>query len=126
MLLKFLSWLASSAIYIRVLTDHQSLREWYTEDLNAMIGSVGRQGRWHAFLSEFNLIIVYIQGNDQKVSDALSRWAYPACPDSQDITFYGDTLAQRYADLCDEAENVDDNFPNADLRVLSCVPLPSA
>ena len=70
MLLKFRSWLGSSAIYIRVLTDHKSLREW--RNSIAMIGSVGRRGRWHAFLSEFNLIIVYIQGKDQNVSDALS------------------------------------------------------
>ena len=39
MLLKFRSWLASSANHIKVLTDHQSLRDWYTEDLNSMIGS---------------------------------------------------------------------------------------
>ena len=72
MLLKSRSWLASSAIHIKVLTDHQSLRDWYTEDLNSMIGSVGRRGRWHAFLSEFNLTVCYVQGKVQQVSDALS------------------------------------------------------
>ena len=93
MLLKFRSWLASSAIHIKVLTDHQSLKDWYTEDLNSMIGTVGRRGRWHAFLSEFILTVCYVQGKDQQVSDALSRWAYPACPDTQDMNFHGDALA---------------------------------
>ena len=36
-LMKFRSWLASSWIRIIVLTDHQSLQHWYTEDLSKVV-----------------------------------------------------------------------------------------
>ena len=120
MLLKFRSWLASSVVHIRVLTDHMSLRDWYTEDLNAMIGSVGRRGRWHEFLSQFRLSVCYVKGKDHHVSDALSRWAYPAGSDPQDSTWHGDRLAQKYAELWDQLENLYDDF-KADPPTLACV-----
>ena len=107
---KFRSWLASSQIKILVRTDHQSLESWYNEDLNNMIGSVGRRGRWHEFLSQFNLEIVYVPGESQVVADALSRWAYPAGIDSQDSNFHGDANAARYASLCDRQELVLDGL----------------
>jgi len=70
---KFRSWVASSLIRIMVQTDHQSLQHWYTEDLNKATSSVGRRCRWHEFLSQFNLIVVYVPGHTQKVADPLSR-----------------------------------------------------
>ena len=57
---KYRSWMASSLIEVLVMTDHKSLQHWYSEDLNKMIGAVGRRGRWHEFLSQFNLKIIYI------------------------------------------------------------------
>ena len=107
---KFRSRLASSSISILVETDHQSLQSWYNEDLNNMIGSVGRRGRWHEFLSQFNLSVVYIPGEKQEVADALSRLAYPAGLDSQDSNFHGDTNAAKYAELCDFLENMEDGL----------------
>ena len=83
MLKKFRSWVISSHVKIKVLTDHQSLQHWHTEDLNNMIGSVARRGRWHEFLSQFNLEVVYVPGSEHKVSGAFSRWAYPASVDTQ-------------------------------------------
>ena len=74
-----------------------------------MIGSVARRGRWHEFLSQFNLEIVYVPGKDHKVSDALSRWAFPACTATQERTFHGDSKAQLYADLQSKLENDMDN-----------------
>ena len=70
-----------------------------------MIGSVARRGRWHEFLSQFNLEIVYVPGKNHKVSDALSRWAYPACTVTQERTFHGDSKAQKVADYMDELEH---------------------
>ena len=105
MLKEFRSWVISSQVKIKVLTDHQSLQHWHTEDLNNMIGSVAMRGRWHEFLSQFNLEVVYVPRSEHKVSDALSRWAYPASLDTQEKTFHGDTRAQKFADLADNLEN---------------------
>ena len=109
-LLKFRSWLSCSSVHILVLTDHQSLKDWYNEDLNNMIGSVGRRGRWHEFFSQFNLEVVYVQGKHQVVADALSRWAYPAGLDTQDANFHGDQAALAYSALWDSLENAYDQF----------------
>ena len=65
--------MASSSIEVLVMTNHKSLQHWYTEDLNKMVGAVGRRGRWHEFLSQLNLNIIYIPGKEHHVSDALSR-----------------------------------------------------
>ena len=102
--------MASTLIEIKVLTDHKSLQHWYTEDLNKMMGAVGRRGRWHEFLSQFNLEIVYVPGKDHHVSDALSRWAYPAGLEA-DISFHGPQSSADYAARCDTAEDCLDSFP---------------
>ena len=43
-----------------------------------MSGPVGRRGRWHQFLSQFLLDVVYVPGQNQEIPDTLSRWSYPA------------------------------------------------
>ena len=88
---KFRSWVASSLVQIVVKTDHESLQHWYTEDLNKATSSVGRRCRWHEFLSQFNLVVMYVPGHTQKVADPLSRapWYYPGNPDEGDATFTG-------------------------------------
>ena len=102
--------MASSLIEVLVMTDHKSLQHWYSEDLNKMIGAVGRRGRWHEFLSQFNLNIIYIPGKEHHVSDALSRWAYPAGLEA-DISFHGGTKAAQCARDCDNNEHIYDDFP---------------
>ena len=82
-----------------------------------MIGSVARRGRWHEFLSQFNLEIVYVPGKDHKVSDALSRWAYPASIDTQEKTFHGDSKGQKHAELMDKLEN-DEDFASFRVSVI--------
>jgi len=106
---KFRSWLASSVVQIKVLTDHKSLQHWYHEDLNKMVGATGRRGRLHEFLSQFSIEIIYVPGKDHQVSDALSRWAYPAGLEP-DVSFHGGNAAQQYADECDRQENQFDDF----------------
>ena len=110
---KFRSWVASSLVKIMVLTDHESLQHWYTEDLNKATSSVGRRCRWHEFLSQFNLVVVYVPGHTQKVADPLSRapWQYPGNPDEGDATFHGSHAADEYSKRCDAAEQLLDNFP---------------
>ena len=88
-LLKFRSWVASTTVTIVVETDHQSIEQWWKEDLGAMSGPVGRKGRWHEFLSGFNLEVVYIPGAQNIVPDTMSRWAYGAVDDPGDLTFDG-------------------------------------
>ena len=77
-----------------------------------MVGAIGRRSRWHEYLSQFNLEIIYVPGKDHKVSDALSRWAYPAGLDA-DATFHGSAENAHYASQCDAAENLYDNFPTS-------------
>ena len=85
-LLKFPSWIGGSAAEIQ--TDHSAIVKWYKEDLCTISGPLGRRGRWHEFLSRFNLIITYRQGGENQVADALSRFAYPA-GEAQDTNFHG-------------------------------------
>ena len=67
-------------------TDHSSIVQWYKEDLCTVSGPLGRLGRWHEFLSRFNLVIEYHKGEHNEAPDALSRWAYPAGL-AQDVSF---------------------------------------
>ena len=128
---KFRSWLASTLVRIKVLTDHQSLREWVSEDLNRMVAAVGRRGRWHEFLSQFNLQVVYVPGKHHQVSDALRRWAYPAGLEAADGSFHGSPASERYARACDRKEHEVDAFPlrpvgGQDLVFRFATPSPSA
>ena len=61
-----------------------------------MIGSVARRGRWHEFLSQFNIEVVYVPGKDHQVSDALSRWAYPAGSEPADASFHGTAISAAF------------------------------
>ena len=85
-LLKFQSWVANSEVEIQ--TDHSAIVKWYKEDLCTVSGPLGRRGRWHEFLSRFNLIVTYREDKENQVADALSRFAYPA-RESQDTNFHG-------------------------------------
>ena len=85
-LLKFQSWIGSQEVTVQ--TDHSAIVKWYKEGLCTISGPVGRRGRWHEFLSRFNLFIEYRPGEDNEGADALSRWAYPA-GEAQDTNFHG-------------------------------------
>ena len=85
-LLKFQSWIGSQEVTVQ--TDHSAIVKWYKEDLCTISGPMGRRGRWHEFLSRFNLFIEYRPGEDNEGADALSRWAYPA-GEAQDTNFHG-------------------------------------
>ena len=85
------------------MTDHKSLQHWHAEDLSKMVSAIGRRGRWHEFLSQFNINVIYVPAKDHQVSDALSRWAYPAGLD-QDISFHGSLDGFAHAKACDDLE----------------------
>ena len=85
-LLKFKSWISGRKVTI--FSDHKSLESWYKEDLCTVSGPLGRRGRWHEFLSRYNIVVVYKPGPDNQVADGLSRWAYPAGL-AEDSTFHG-------------------------------------
>ena len=72
-----------------MLTDHKSLENWTTEQLDTPSGPVGRRARWHEFLTRFDLIVEYIKGEDNVAADALRRWAYPASQGFRDISIHG-------------------------------------
>ena len=88
-LLKFQAWIGGAEVMVK--TDHGSILQWYKEDLCTISGPLGRRGRWHEFLSRFNLTIEYHPGEQNVVADCLSRWAYPAGA-AQDSNFHGSDL----------------------------------
>ena len=87
-LLKFRSWIASSQIEIICWRDHKGLEAWFKEDLGTVSGPLGRRGRWHEFLSSFNITVCYVKGEENTVADVLSRWTYEACQDN-DTNMHG-------------------------------------
>ena len=116
-LLKFRSWVASTKVSIVVMTDHESLEHWWKEDLGAISGPVGRRGRWHEFLSGFNLEVVYVQGAANVVADALSRWAYGAIDDPGDLSFHGSMEDMEQVKSWEEEERKMDFAAASDLLV---------
>ena len=85
-LLKFQSWIGFNEVVVRI--DQKNIVQWYKEDLCTISGLLGRRGRWHEFLSRFNLLIEYIPGDDNADGDTLSRWAYPVGA-AQETNFHG-------------------------------------
>ena len=72
-----------------MLTDHESLQQWHTEQLDTMAGLIGRRGCWHQFLSTFDIEVIYVKGEDQQVPDILSRWSYPEHQAAPDVSIHG-------------------------------------
>ena len=73
---------------VTLYTDHKCLETRYKESFDNASGPAGRRGRWHEFLSRFDLEVRYIPGKDNVAADAMSRWAYPA-GSAEDVTFHG-------------------------------------
>ena len=88
-LLKFQAWIGVAEAMVKA--DHGSILQWYKEDLCTISGPLGRWGRWHEFLSRFNLTIKYHPGDQNVVADCSSPWAYPAGA-AQDSNFHGSDL----------------------------------
>ena len=63
---------------VEVLTDHKSLESWRTGHVETPGGQAGRRGRWHEYVSKFDLHVTYIPGRYNTVAESLSLWAYPA------------------------------------------------
>ena len=53
-----------------------------------MAGSLGSRGRWHKFLSRYNIVVVYKPGVENDAADGMSCWAYPAGL-ADDTNFHG-------------------------------------
>ena len=75
-------------------TDHRALEHWVTEHVDTPSGPRGRRGRWHEILSKFDLEIEYLPGQENVVADAMSRWAYPATSERQDVSWHGSKEAK--------------------------------
>ena len=74
---------------VEVWTDHQALRHWVTEHVETPSGPRGRRARWHQILSRFDITIQYIPGPENLVADAMSRWAYPAGGERDEVSVHG-------------------------------------
>ena len=53
------------------------------------MGPTGRRARWHSKLNKFRIEVIHIAGSTNIISDALSRWAYPACSGYDDVSWHG-------------------------------------
>ena len=90
-LLKWHGWVGNKRVEVR--TDHRSLENWATENLQTVRGPSPRQARWHELFSEFDLHVVYTPGPVNPVGDFLSCWAYPANPALGDVSIHGTAQA---------------------------------
>ena len=84
---KWAGWIGFQPVVVR--TDCRSLEHWVTEQVDTPSGPRGRRARWHETMSQFNLSVEYLQGKDNIVANALSRFAYPASSNREDVSFHG-------------------------------------
>ena len=89
---KWAGWIGLQPILI--LRDHKSLEDGVLENMDTPSGPAGRRVRWHETLSKFDLTVQYGQRKDNIVTDALSRFAYPAAKAFQDSSFHGNEEAR--------------------------------
>ena len=90
-LIKWAGWIGFQKVTVK--TDHQSLQYWTAEHVDTPSGPRGRRARWHEVLSQFNLDMEYHAGKDNVVADAMSRWAYPASNNREDVSIHGSAIA---------------------------------
>ena len=74
---------------VTVSTDHRSLGDWVAEEVDTASGPRGCKARWHETVSQLNLKVKDFPGKDNVVSDALSRFTYPASCAREDVSFDG-------------------------------------
>ena len=74
---------------VLVTTAHNTLVSWNECAMDTPSGLTGCHVRWHEKLSRFHLTVFHIQGADNVVADAMSRWAYPAGQGYADIRIHG-------------------------------------
>jgi hypothetical protein len=88
---KWAGWIGFQPLVVK--TDHKSLEDWVTEQVDTPSGPRGRRARWHETLSQFNLQVEYIPGSTNNLADAMSRYAYPASSAREDVSFHGSAQA---------------------------------
>ena len=86
-LVKFAGWIGTT--YVEVITDHKTLESWYKEYVETPSGPTGRRARWHEIFSQFTLNVGYQPGHTNLEADAMTRWAYPASEERQDVCQHG-------------------------------------
>ena len=64
------------------------------EKLDTMSGSIARRGRWHQFLSRYNIHVGYVKGEFNQVADICSRWAFPAYLAAPEVSIHGTQEAE--------------------------------
>ena len=118
---KFRSWI-QSGVTVRASTDHRALVHWFREDLGTISGPVGHRGRWHEFVSQFQLQVEYKKGVDNVGADAMSRWAYPACQHAPDACLNGseEDMKGVQRDIQDEREWEDHVLAHKVSRFTAC------
>ena len=88
---KWAGWISIQPIVVK--SDHRSLENWVTEQVDTPSRPRGRRARWHETMSQFNLSVEYLPGKENLVADAFSRFAYPASSIREDVSFHGSAAA---------------------------------
>jgi hypothetical protein len=94
-LVKWASWIGTTAV--SVITDHKSLESWVREYVDTPSGPTGRRARWHEVFSQFQLTIEYQPGSTNIPADAMTRYAYPASLERQDVSKHGSISSAKEA-----------------------------
>ena len=113
---KWSGWIGHSQVDI--ITGHKALEKWVTSNSNTPSGPTGRKARWHEVLSQFNLTVQYQPGESNTVADAMSRWAYLANTDKEDVCIHGSTeSAQQVKDMEKPVSEIMHTFKTEDYKL---------
>ena len=117
-LVKWAGWIGTTPV--EVVTDHKSLESWVKKYVDTPSGPTGRRARWHEIFSQFHLTILYQPGRTNVVADSMSRWAYPASLDRQDVCQHG--TAQASKEIKDMQSKEEQEGRMMDSKVVNPIP----
>ena len=110
-LVKWAGWIGTTTV--TVVTDHKSLESWVREYVDTPSGPTGRRARWHELFSQFQLSIQYQPGHTNIPADAMTRYAYPASNERQDVSMHGSvTSATQVKQMAKEEEEAEKSMPD--------------
>jgi hypothetical protein len=105
-LIKWASWIGTTPV--AVVTDHKTLESWVREYVDTPSGPTGRRARWHELFSQFTLTIEYQPGHTNVPADAMTRYAYPASSERQDVSVHGSAASAAQVKKVQQQESRDE------------------
>ena len=93
---------------VTVVTDHKTLESWVREYVDTPSGPTGRRARWHELFSQFQLSVEYQPGHTNIPADAMTRYAYPASLERQDVSMHGSASSAQQVKRMAQQEEVEE------------------